>query len=164
MLALVGSYLKSKLTSPVIYLVIGLVAFLALFVFYNSDTILDRFGFETKASLKAELAKSQKDLERANYLLQNQTLEAERAKAEYEKRIVILENVTKSKERVTATVTSNISKKTAKAETVKASLDTKIVTTETTITLPIAELDQLSTINITALHDAFNELGFNTST
>lgn len=51
------SFLKEKVFSETGFLIIPLIALLAIFVIWNSDSILTKFGFETTANLKAEVTR-----------------------------------------------------------------------------------------------------------
>lgn len=51
------SFLKEKVFSETGVLIIPLIALLAIFAIWNSDSILTKFGFETTANLKAEVTR-----------------------------------------------------------------------------------------------------------
>lgn len=57
------NWIKGKLFSQAGLFIGLLIAFILLIIIPNTDTILTRFGFETKTSLKGQLVSAQKNIE-----------------------------------------------------------------------------------------------------
>ena len=73
-------YIAEKIMSLSGLIVTILIAFISLFVLFNFNNIANRFGFESKESLKTKLNKSQTDL--------NKTIEINKELAETNDRLV----------------------------------------------------------------------------
>lgn len=74
------SFVKGKVFSEAGSLLIPLVLILSVFFIWNSDSILTKFGFETKSSLKAEVSRlneTVKLLEESNKKLTEDVRKAE---------------------------------------------------------------------------------------
>ena len=56
------AWVKGRIFSQGGLLIALLVGLILLFIIPNSDTILSKFGFETKTTLKGQLVSTQKDL------------------------------------------------------------------------------------------------------
>lgn len=54
--------LKSKMFTETAGILLPLFLLLGLFLFWNGDLIMSKFGFETRSSLKAQVASLQKDI------------------------------------------------------------------------------------------------------
>jgi dihydropteroate synthase len=113
-------------------------------------------GFQTTSELKAELARSQKDLSQLTAI--NKTLNAtvDDITARNTKMVQVLENYQQAKAAVVETVAEVVEVRKEKARPIQAKLVSKTVTTATTFTQPIEEYNQLSEANIDAILTAFN--------
>jgi len=138
---------------------IGIFAIIiAVLVLSNASIILSKFGFETTANLKAEVATLQAELEqtkqinnRLNEDLANQTL---RHKAELS---AVTESV-RERRVVRDRIVEVIVAKEVEDKAVIAELTDKMVITPTEITIPIEEYNQLSTNNINSINEVFDSL------
>ena len=68
------AWIKGRIFSQGGLLIALLVGLILLFIIPNSDTILSKFGFETKTTLKGQLVSTQKDLKTT--IDNNKTLES----------------------------------------------------------------------------------------
>lgn len=155
MFTAISLFFKTKVFTTSGVFLLSFLALIAVFIFSNSNVILSKFGFETTTTLKSELVSSQKDLEKVvdvNKDLVIAILETEKrhvkeketVKSHNETKVLIAKKVTKAKSELKL-----------KLEPLESLLVEKIVTTETTITIPIEEYNKLSEQNIDALHAAF---------
>lgn len=136
---------------------IGIFAIIiGVFIFSNSNVILSKFGFETATNLKAEVTRLQGELEtaqRVNKDLQNNLAAQEtRHKAE----IKALVESAKEREKIQNDIIEAKKKKEARDKATIEQLNKKTVVTDTTITIPIAEYDQLSASNADNINEVFD--------
>ena len=136
---------------------IGIFAIIiGVFIFSNSNVILSKFGFETATNLKAEVTRLQGELEtaqRVNKDLQtNLAAQETRHKAE----IKALVDSAKEREKIQSDIIEAKKKKEAKDKATIEQLNKKTVVTDTTITIPIAEYDQLSASNADTINEVFD--------
>ena len=136
---------------------IGIFAvIIGVFIFSNSNVILSKFGFETATNLKAEVTRLQGELQtaqRVNKDLQdNLAAQETRHKAE----IKALVDSAKEREKIQNDIIEAKKKKEAKDKATIDQLNKKTVVTDTTITIPIAEYDQLSASNADTINEVFH--------
>lgn len=136
---------------------IGIFAIIiGVFIFSNSNVILSKFGFETTTTLKSEVTRLQGELEtaqRVNKDLQtNLAAQETRHKAE----IKALVDSAKEREKIQSDIIEAKKKKEAKDKATIEQLNKKTVVTDTTITIPIAEYDQLSASNADTINEVFD--------
>lgn len=136
---------------------IGIFAIIiGVFIFSNSNVILSKFGFETATNLKSEVTRLQGELEtaqRANKdLKDNLAAQETRHKAE----IKAIVDSAKEREKIQNDIIEAKKKKEAKDKAVIEQLNKKTVVTDTTITIPIAEYDQLSASNADNINEVFD--------
>lgn len=136
---------------------IGIFAvIIGVFIFSNSNVILSKFGFETATNLKAEVTRLQGELQtaqRVNKDLQdNLAAQETRHKAE----IKALVDSAKEREKIQNDIIEAKKKKEAKDKATIDQLNKKTVVTDTTITIPIAEYDQLSASNADTINEVFD--------
>lgn len=160
MFTAISLFFKNKLFSTSGLFILGFVGIILMFFMYNSDTILERFGFETKATLAAKLSDSQKDLETATNVNQNLNTTIDTLQTSHQREVETIVTVNKKKEQVRAIAQTVTEKRKVSSQTTQQEVDRKTIITDTTITIPIEEYNQLSQINITSIRDAFNQLGF----
>ena len=158
MFTLIFSFLKSTLFSTTGLFVSIFTLVIGSFLFYNSDTILDKFGFETKATLKGELSKSQKDLETAVGVNKNLNVVIGQIEENKVKTVETLETFVVEKTKAQKKVNVVIAKRAKEVKSPQEALEQKTVVTDTTITIPIKEANEISKINITALNEVFASL------
>jgi phenylalanyl-tRNA synthetase alpha subunit len=160
MFTAIALFLKNKLFSGSGMFILGFVAIIGMFLVYNSDTILEKFGFETKATLASKLTSSQKDLTTATDINRNLNKTIDTLQTVHQKEVETIVLVNKQKEKTQETVRVVTEKRKTSSKATQDELERKTITTDTTTTLPIAEYNQLSLDNISSIHDAFNQLGF----
>lgn len=152
------AFLKGKLFSQGGLLIALLIGGVLLFIIPNSDTILSKFGFETKSTLKGQVVGLTKDLGTA--VQNNDTLVSTGKIAEenHASAVTALTNNFEQKESDRKKV-EKINKKADKIITPAiTSLKMTEVITPTTITLDKLKVDEVSKANISALNETFNEL------
>ena len=158
-------YLKlAQFFSKYIYLVVGIIALLLLAVVVpNASSIAERLGFETRASLKAQLAKEEVKADTALQANTNLVQEIDKEKKSTELTLAISDKLTTTK----ATTATKITK-------IKATRDKTIVTVTkadiesssqpSSITLPTNNhytpevVQQVSAASIDALWSAYQEI------
>lgn len=164
------SFLKGKVFTEAGSLLIPLILILSIFVIWNSDTILTKFGYETKSSLKVkvvQLTEQVSRLEEANEKLKDSLIKAEQGKTISEEAIselCLVKEETKNK------VDSVIDRRKAEAVRIKELHKEENITkesitpvteskgTQKVIEVPMTKEDALSYNNISALNEAYDEL------
>ena len=157
-LSIVGSFFKDKVFSVTGILITAMVLLIGSLVWSNSDTILSKFGFETKTNLKGSLIKAQEDLRVAvdsNKRLNDELKEKERYNQQLLKELESLENdkIALSKE----------------IEEIKKGRSTKVgpkvnqfkkdtVVADKTVTVPVGLLDEISADNLQSVQEAYDRL------
>lgn len=156
--AAILGWVKSKLFSQGGLLIALLIGFILLFIIPNSDTILSKFGFETKSTLKGQLVSTQKDL--TTTIDNNKTLVTSGKIAEENHQSAMTAVVNNFEEK--AANDKKVEQINVKASKVIqpaiASLKMTQVITPTTITLDKVKTDEVSKANIDALSETFKEL------
>lgn len=127
-----------------------------IFILFNSSTILSKFGFETTANLKAELAKTQAELKRATEANAELNRSIERLKQEYENSRKIVNQYAAEKEAVERQAEELAKKKEAREKQLLAQLRSKTTYSKDSVTFPVKELNQVSENNIVALNEAYD--------
>jgi hypothetical protein len=153
----IKTVLKTVFTPSVVFLGILLV-FLSVFLFSNINTLFTSMGYETKTALKTALVVSEGNLKTLIEVNEKnvKALEVERATV-LQVREQIRE-VTEAKEKSREVVARVALKKAKRITPVIAKITESAVYTPTTVTLPKAELDQLSAANIDQIHEVFDAL------
>lgn len=146
------------------FLTVGRVFVILLAVIFgtllwsNSDTILTRLGMETKTTLSKKVGELNQTVHTLEWMNADNVREIERLKEDNERLLKALKEL--EVERTKIEDKANKVQKDLKDKT--AQLKDKILKeqklTETTLTLPRQEVEQLSHANISALHSAYNEL------
>jgi len=152
------TFLKSKLGGITsIFLGVMALMFVVLFAF-NADTILTKFGFETKTSLKGEVVSVKKDLEAV--LMANSELQETVAVQDTVQEAVVqtLESVAKEKERVTEVVVTAKEKVRKVADPLIAKTKAEKVTGVDPPPMSQADSDAISAAVIDSLHSTYDEL------
>ena len=158
-------YLKiAQFFSKYIYVIVGIIALLLLAVVLpNASSIAERLGFETRASLKAQLAKEEVKADTALKANTNLVQEIEKEKKSTELTLAITDTLSATK---TSTVSKITKIKTTRDKVVTSATKTNIddSTQPSTITLPTNNhytpetVEQVSTANIDALWSAYEQL------
>lgn len=136
---------------------IGIFAIIiGVFIFSNSNVILSKFGFETATNLKAEVTRLQGELETAQRV--NKDLQSNLAAQEtrHKAEIKALVESAKEREKIQNDIIEAKKKKEARDKATIEQLNKKTVVTDTTITIPIAEYDQLSASNADNINEVFD--------
>lgn len=158
-------YLKiAQFFSKYIYVIVGIIALLLLAVVLpNASSIAERLGFETRASLKAQLAKEEVKADTALQANTNLVQEIEKEKKSTELTLAITDTLSATK---TSTVSKITKIKTTRDKVVTSATKTNIDDSiqPSTITLPTNNhytpeaVEQVSTANIDALWSAYEQL------
>ncbi len=158
-------YLKlAQFFSKYIYVIVGIVALLLLAVVVpNASSIAERLGFETRASLKAQLAKEEVKADTALQANTNLVQEIEKEKKSSELTLVITDTLSATK---TNTVSKITKIKTTRDKVVASATKTNIddASQASTITLSTNNpytpeaVAQVSAANIDALWSAYDQI------
>lgn len=154
------TFLKTKLFSlPVVFIGI-LVAIISIFLIYNSDTVLSRFGFETKTVLKAQVESLKKDLKQAESvnadLLKKLEYVEQQAKIREQALVEYYQNVNTVQKRVSSIQKTKIEKEKVIQEEIKQQ---QVLDENTkTVSFPIEKLNEHSSIQISTLNEVYHEL------
>ena len=158
-------YLKiAQFFSKYIYVIVGIVALLLLAVVVpNASSIAERLGFETRASLKAQLAKEEVKTDTALQANTNLVQEIEKEKKSSELTLAITDTLSATK---TNTVSKITKIKTTRDKVVASATKTNIddSTQPSTITLSTNNpytpeaVAQVSAANIDALWSAYHQI------
>lgn len=151
-------FLKNKVFSLSGSFILIFIAIFALFLFSNTNTILSKFGFETTTNLKAELVKSQEDLKKLAEINTNLNNLIVQTNERHKRELEAIRSVEEEKKVIDKAITEVVEIRKVLAKPVQKKLIQKTVTTETTITIPIEEYNQLSEQNIDSIHAAFAAL------
>lgn len=152
------AWIKGRIFSQGGLLIALLVGLILLFIIPNSDTILSKFGFETKTTLKGQLVSTQKDL--ATTIDNNKTLESTGKIAEETHKSAVTAIVqTYEQEKKNDKKVEKINAKADKV--IKPAIDQLKMTqvlTPTTVTFDKIKLNEVSRANIRALNETYSEL------
>lgn len=158
MFSALALFFKNKVFSLSGSFILIFMAIFALFLFSNTNTILSKFGFETTTNLKAELVKSQEDLKKLAEINTNLNNLIVQTNERHKRELEAIRSVEEEKKVIDKAITEVVEIRKVLAKPVQKKLIQKTVTTETTITIPIEEYNQLSEQNIDSIHAAFAEL------
>lgn len=158
MFTALGLFVKNKLFSTTGVFILVFVALFGVFIFSNTDTILTKFGFETKTSLRGKLSEAQKDLERLGDLNKQLNQSLEELQKQHERELEALKLYHEEAKAIEEAVQQIVEQRKTEARPVQKEVVQKTVTTDTTITLPRKEYNTLSKQNISSLHLAFSQL------
>ena len=158
-------YLKiAQFFSKYIYVIVGIVVLLLLAVVVpNVSSIAERLGFETRASLKAQLAKEEVKADTALQANTNLVQEIEKEKKSTELTLAITDTLSATK---TNTVSKTTKIKTTRDKVVASATKTNIddASQASTITLSTNNpytpeaVAQVSAANIDALWSAYQQI------
>ena len=158
-------YLKiAQFFSKYIYVIVGIVALLLLAVVVpNASSIAERLGFETRAPLKAQLAKEEVKADTALQANTNLVQEIEKEKKSSELTLAITDTLSATK---TNTVSKITKIKTTRDKVVASATKTNIddASQASTITLSTNNpytpeaVAQVSAANIDALWSAYDQI------
>ena len=136
---------------------IGIFAIIiAVFIFSNSNVILSKFGFETATNLKAEVTRLQGELRTAQRINQDLQRDMKDQEVRHKAELQAIVDASKEREKIKDKIIEVKAKKEIRDKATIEQLNKKIIVSETEITIPIAEYDQLSSSNIDSLNEVFD--------
>lgn len=151
-------FLKAKFGNVSSALMISLGLLIAVFVLFNSSTILSKFGFETAFTLKGKLVQVQNDLKSVN---EANTLLADTIKSLQEAKVrdlKIIAELSSEQNQNTQKVNKVIANKTKIEIANNDIIDKTSIYTLTTVTLPLKEINAISESNINSINIVYAEL------
>lgn len=151
-------FIKDKVFSSSGIFILMFVSIIMVFLFSNTDTILSKFGFETKTTLKGELVQAKADLRLLKTYNEDLTTQINSLENNQKLTVEILEGYFEKKEQTKETVDEVIANRDKVEKDNRLTLKTATVITESTITMPKANYERASKSNIEALHHAFSLL------
>lgn len=151
-------FIKDKLFSPSGIVLLGFGSIIFLFLVYNGDTILSKFGFETKSSLKGDLVQAKADLKTLREVNEDLVFKIDVLEANRQVTVEILEELYNKKAQTKDTVTEVLKQRDQQEIENRKTLKAATVVTETTVTMPKVNYERASRSNIEALHNAFTLL------
>lgn len=131
--------------------VLGMVGLIVFVLLTNSDTVLSKFGFETTSNLKAELARTQSELDRLTKVNQELIDSIEEIKRTQQAQIEALSKFYKEEESKKTATTQITQIMQTKIKDLNKKVASKTKITNDTISLPTQELNSISEANISAL-------------
>ena len=143
--------LKTRLFNLPTMFVLGMVGLIAFVLLTNSDTVLSKFGFETTSTLKAELARTQSELDRLAKVNQELIDSIEEIKRTQQAQIEALSNFYKEEESKKTATIQIVETKQTKIKDLNKKVAAKTKSTKDTVTLPTQDLNSISETNISAL-------------
>ncbi|QXN70472.1 hypothetical protein AGENTSMITH_68 [Bacillus phage vB_BspM_AgentSmith] len=155
MYAIILKFIKDKLFSPSGIVLLGFGAIIFLFLAYNGDTVLSKFGFETKSSLKGDLIQAKADLKTLKEVNEDLVFKIDTLEADKKVTVEVLEELYNKKAQTKDTVTEVLKQRDQQEVENRKTLKAATVVTETTITMPKVNYERASRSNIEALHNAF---------
>lgn len=136
---------------------IGIFAIIiAVFIFSNSNVILSKFGFETATNLKAEVTRLEGELRTAQRINQDLQRDMKAQEVRHKAELQAIVDASKEREKIKDKIIEVKTKKEIRDKATIEQLNKKIIVSETEITIPIAEYDQLSSSNIDSLNEVFD--------
>lgn len=136
---------------------IGIFAIIiAVFIFSNSNVILSKFGFETATNLKAEVTRLEGELRTAQRINQDLQRDMKDQEVRHKAELQAIVDASKEREKIKDKIIEVKAKKEIRDKATIEQLNKKIIVSETEITIPIAEYDQLSSSNIDSLNEVFD--------
>lgn len=156
MLTLLSGFVKKYLSTNTGIFISIFVGIIAIFIFFNFNTILSKFGFETTTTLKALLVKSQEDLKRATEINKDLNNTIDRLKNSNKNKLESVTGFYKEKEELSKKALNISKRKSSKDRELIKNLEGKITKTKDTITISVAEYNELSKSNINILNETYD--------
>lgn len=153
-----ASVLVSKVATPTAALVVPLVLIIGVILFYSTDSILSKFGVQTRTDAMVELAKSQSDINTAKYTNEKLAEQLAIVNESKEKTLEAIEIKNETINEATSNVITIKSTSLAKQKEVAPKLEASSSTSDRNYTMDKEVYDTLSSINIEALNSAFDTL------
>lgn len=125
------AFLKGKLFSQAGSFLLPIVGLLAVFLIWNSDLIMSKFGFETTTNLKAEVTRLQGEVTRLEETNKKQLEEINKIKTSAGVTISVVEGVAEDKATTKNTVSDIIDARRKKADKLLA--DAKLCACDTVV-------------------------------
>lgn len=152
------TFLKTSLFTRNGVFILGFLAFISVFLIFNSETILTKFGFQTKTAAVVELAETKAELQTAVRANEELVIAIEEMQIVHREERAAIRTVTQERQVIQRQVNRVIEERKVQAIIPERTIMNEIVVTETTVTIPRAEYDQLSRQNISSIHAAFQSL------
>lgn len=158
MLLYLLNFIKNKLfsTTGVFFLIFGVI--ISTFLFFNSNVILSKFGFETTTTLKSEVTRLQSELKQLKSINDNLNKDIKNIEDMYKKQLESIVTLQEEKRTIEKKVKKIVKTYTDNNTKLNKDIELKVEKTTTELTIPIAEIDQLSFNNISALNNVHSEL------
>lgn len=134
-----------------------LLLIMTYFLWNGSETVMTKFGMETKSSLRAALATQTQAAETAVKANKTNSATIKNLQEENRRMAIELGELKKKDEKVaqiTVEAQTNLKKK---VDPIKTQIAKKKIVTDKVIMLPAAEVNAKSEANILALHDAYDK-------
>lgn len=157
-LSLLFGSLKSKFFNLTTMFLGGMLLLISVFILFNGDTVLSKFGFETKTNLKAQVVSTKKDLNAV--VLANAELE-EAARDQKVIQGVIIDMVEKvAEEKVKVAIVVSESKESVRKTTqpVIEKIKRENPSTSTFVTVSKEDSNKISEAVIVSLHSVYDDL------
>lgn len=158
MFTLFLSFFKKYLFNGTSLFMLAFMAFIGLFIFYNSDTILERFGFETKTTIAKQLVTSQSNLETAIDTNLKLSTTIDKIEEHSKAKDIALTNTEVSKESTKKIVTTAIKKRNDTTKKADDTLAKETTINATVITIPKQMYEEASLANITLIETTYDTL------
>jgi len=158
MWSIIGSFISKKVFTETGGFTIAALVVFGMLLIPNIDNIMSKLGFETEASIKAELARTQEELKQLKQINDRLVNRLDEVTKVYEDQInAILE--AKSESVVVDNYVKTIKNvKNKKDKKITKQLNSKTKIKDKTIEIPIEEMDQLSANNIDAINQVYDNL------
>lgn len=158
MLTAIFSFIKSKLFSTSGVFLLIFAAIISIFIFFNSNIILSKFGFETTTTLKSELTRTQSELEQLKSINNDLNNNIKLVEDRYKKQLLAITTLQEEKIAMENKVNTIVKTYTTTKNKLNKDIKVKVQESPTDITLPIEEINQLSVNNISAINTVYSEL------
>jgi preprotein translocase subunit SecF len=135
-----------------------LIILFGCFLWAGTESLMTSWGFETKTSLQQKLAKEVQVRQQLEQTNKDLVLQAAQAKKDQDRAVKELETLTSRHKQLDDTAKRIVNDVAKKTQETRKTVQKEKVVTDTTITLPIVEVNHLSQTNIDAVHDAFDQL------
>lgn len=136
----------------------ALLLILICFLWNGSETVMTRYGMETKTSLRTALAEQTEAVRTAVKINKDNAATIKSLRDDNRNLVHELSELKRKDEHVAKIVTKTQTDLKKKIEPIKAQISKKKVVSDNVITLPVAEINAKSEANITALHDTYDKL------
>lgn len=151
-------FIKNKLFSTTGIFLLIFAAIISIFLFSNSNVILSKFGFETTTTLKSELTRTQDELRQLKSINDSLVNDIKAMELKYKKQLETINTLQKEKIAVEKKLTGITKTYNTTKNKLNKDVEIKVNETPTEITIPIQEINQLSSNNIDTLNQTYSQL------